>query len=485
MEPLATLLSEDAFAPIPIEHEITFQRAQDTYIAPCKPVMFSGLASNWPAMTRPEWRSLRDFTNKYDCEVPVVESKASDAYGNEERTRMRASEWAASLECSGVGEPSGGQTTGRKSYLKDFHFALRFPNDDSYSVPPIFCDDWLNAFHDARTLSCTKAPDDYRFLYASNARCWTPLHIDVLKSHSWSANVEGWKLWLFWEEDEMGKFYGGRSNELMESDLTTERQRVAIEQTIEHIENQRGEVLQRPVTESAESSSRMYCLQGPGDIVFVPSGVHHQVFNLSSPTISINHNWFGGAAIKRVWDFIKGELEAVRKEIADVGMQGAEFEQHCQLLLRAQCGFDLDDFGKLLLLKLKQMRAEGEETGQAQMPQLVTEDEYRTVPLARLTFCDPHESHLKRLPKDIIAHSRDQLNIVISEFLIDPYVSRYHDDVAGRRDGGSDTSDDRQKALALNGLTAESAATLHDKLARLADLYNVPRLTEWKTRDFS
>ncbi|GIL73240.1 hypothetical protein Vretifemale_3469 [Volvox reticuliferus] len=37
---------------------------------------------------------------------------------------------------------------------------------------------------------------DYRFCYLGPAGTWTPLHSDVLRSHSWSANVCGRKRWL-------------------------------------------------------------------------------------------------------------------------------------------------------------------------------------------------------------------------------------------------------------------------------------------------
>ncbi len=37
---------------------------------------------------------------------------------------------------------------------------------------------------------------DYRFVYLGPAGTWTPLHSDVLRSHSWSANVCGRKRWL-------------------------------------------------------------------------------------------------------------------------------------------------------------------------------------------------------------------------------------------------------------------------------------------------
>lgn len=41
-------------------------------------------------------------------------------------------------------------------------------------------------------------------------------------------------------------------------------------------------------------------VQGSGEAIFVPSGWHHQVHNLSPLVLSINHNWFGAACCGRV-----------------------------------------------------------------------------------------------------------------------------------------------------------------------------------------
>lgn len=38
---------------------------------------------------------------------------------------------------------------------------------------------------------------DYRFVYCGPAGSWTPLHSDVLRSYSWSANVAGRKRWVY------------------------------------------------------------------------------------------------------------------------------------------------------------------------------------------------------------------------------------------------------------------------------------------------
>lgn len=98
---------------------------------------------------------------------------------------------------------AGARTKDRPAaYIKDWHMCRDAPAvvaaDAVYSVPLPFADDWLNWYFDARTLAdCGENSSDYRFCYIGSARSWTPLHHDVLSSCSWSANVFGWKLWLF------------------------------------------------------------------------------------------------------------------------------------------------------------------------------------------------------------------------------------------------------------------------------------------------
>ena len=50
-------------------------------------------------------------------------------------------------------------------------------------------------------------------------------------------------------------------------------------------------------------------IQEPGDVIFVPSGWHHQVHNLED-TISINHNWFNGANIGNIFGDLKKGISA-------------------------------------------------------------------------------------------------------------------------------------------------------------------------------
>lgn len=87
-------------------------------------------------------------------------------------------------------------------------------------------------------------------------------------------------------------------------------------------------------------------IQQPGDILFVPSGWHHQVHNIDNIVLSINHNWFNASTLPSVWAFLQRELAAVRAAIADCrsvsdsSVYDDEWEWTCQKVMRANCTVD-------------------------------------------------------------------------------------------------------------------------------------------------
>lgn len=134
------------------------------------------------------------------------------------------------------GRPAG--SDGRLLYLKDFHLAAIRADAPAYRLPQYFSEDWLNAFFlagappagagfpgaapagaagaqaaseagaaaadataeagreaEGGAAAAGAATADYRFVYCGPAGSWTPLHADVLRSYSWSANVAGRKRW--------------------------------------------------------------------------------------------------------------------------------------------------------------------------------------------------------------------------------------------------------------------------------------------------
>jgi hypothetical protein len=157
-----------------------------------------------------------------------------------------------------------------------------------YSIPIYFQSDWLNE-------KClAENEDDFRFVYMGGDGTSTPLHMDVLGTYSWSANICGQKRWRF------SKPY-----------------------SIEFI-------------------------QEPGDILFVPSEWYHDVTNIGY-TISINHNWLNAFNIFRIWKHLCLTLDDIEHRIDDCrSIMSDTWYEHCQLILQANEGMNFASLYKLL-----------------------------------------------------------------------------------------------------------------------------------------
>ncbi|XP_060064308.1 2-oxoglutarate and iron-dependent oxygenase JMJD4-like [Ylistrum balloti] len=209
-------------------------------------------------------------------------------------------------------------------YLKDWHFTKAFPSYSAYSTPEYFLSDWMNEFWDSRA----DTDDDYRFVYMGPKGSWTPLHADVFRSFSWSANICGRKHWIFLAPGEEEKYrdkFGNLVYDINSDELNDPKKYPCFSQ----------------------STARIEVIQEPGEVIFVPSGWHHQVHNLED-TISINHNWMNGCNIYRCWKFLKQELCNVQREISDCqGMDG--WHEQCQLILKASSGIHYSEFYQYLV----------------------------------------------------------------------------------------------------------------------------------------
>lgn len=86
--------------------------------------------------------------------------------------------------------------------------------------------------------------------------------------------------------------------------------------------------------------------QRAGQTIFVPSGWHHQVWNLED-TISVNHNWFNGCNIHWIWTAIYGKFHDVLREIDDCKDMD-NFDEHCQLMLKSDFGLNFQMFLEIL-----------------------------------------------------------------------------------------------------------------------------------------
>nr|CAB3257713.1 jmjC domain-containing protein 4-like [Phallusia mammillata] len=271
--------------------------------------------------SRTEWvdesKPKLDFLSKTfgAAQVPVANCRKSE-YGSQPKQTWTVEQFITYWKnyCHAEKETCNTEC----HYLKDWHFTSDFPDYQAYFTPTFFSSDWLNEACDAKCFDCD---EDFRFVYMGPKGSWTPFHADVYRSFSWSANICGRKKWIFcrcgFEEKHRDKF----------GNLPFDVTEISKEHPDDFIE----------------------IFQEAGEVIFVPSGWHHQVHNLEN-TISINHNWINGSNLKRVWCFLQNELAAVEKEIDDCksGMTDEQWTNQCQMLMRANTGMNFADFLKLL-----------------------------------------------------------------------------------------------------------------------------------------
>lgn len=270
------------------------------------PVLFSipAIVDPWPVSRL--WRHHDGSLNKeyiikeYGNDiVPVSNSET----GLAERIMLR--DFISSLEHS-------------KNYLKDWHFYVSHPDRLLYSTPFLFQNDWINAFWAEKS---GEERSDYKFVYLGPPGSSTPFHCDVFGSFSWSVNITGYKMWRLLSPEHSKKCYHYhiKYQHLEDIDSFDEREYPFAKEALGHL---------------------IQVYQKPGDVLFVPSGWHHQVDNLEL-TLSINHNWCNEFNIQFMLEKLCKEYSTVTESIKDI-----EVEDHSvsQQLLKAWVGMDCEDF---------------------------------------------------------------------------------------------------------------------------------------------
>ncbi|XP_019610594.2 2-oxoglutarate and iron-dependent oxygenase JMJD4 isoform X2 [Rhinolophus sinicus] len=149
--------------------------------------------------------------------------------------------------------------------------------------------------------------------------CRSPFHADIFRSFSWSVNICGRKKWFFFppgQEEALRDCYGSLPYDVTASTLLDSRQ---------------------------HCSPPLEVTQEAGEMVFVPSGWHHQVHNLED-TISINHNWVNGCNLANMWHFLQQELRAVQREVSEWRDTMPDWHHHCQVIMKSCSGINFEEF---------------------------------------------------------------------------------------------------------------------------------------------
>ncbi|KAL8457905.1 hypothetical protein ACS0TY_034863 [Phlomoides rotata] len=208
---------------------------------------------------------------------------------------------------------------------------MEYPDYVAYNTPVFFLDDWLNlyldkyrmhddpeSYQERNEISCS----DYRFVYMGAKGTWTPLHADVFRSYSWSANICGRKQWYF---------------------LSPNQHHLVFDRYMKSCVYDIFEDVSKSKYPGFEKAIWWECTQEQNEIIFVPSGWYHQVHNMED-TISINHNWFNAYNISWVWDLLLREYHEAEGYIEDIKDICDDFEGLCQRNLAANAGMDFRDF---------------------------------------------------------------------------------------------------------------------------------------------
>ena len=295
-----------------IEDAISYEEFFENYLLKNRPCLFSSMHTSgwksrktWVLNSKPNISLLENVFKDYF--VPVVDCRKK-YYSSHEKCDMTFSKFCEYWK----------SRKDKVLYLKDWH--CQKVSSGIYEVPQYFQSDWLNEYWDYKD----GGEDDYRFVYIGVKDSWTPFHIDVFQSYSWSANICGLKKWILYapgEEDNLRDKFGE-----LPFDVTLK-------------EN-------KSFTSASISPQPLTVYQREGEIIFVPSGWHHQVLNIED-TISVNHNWINACSITYMYKYLCLELEKVKCEIADCrDMDG--FENHCQIMMNASLGIDFREFYKML-----------------------------------------------------------------------------------------------------------------------------------------
>ncbi|MBN3299281.1 JMJD4 protein, partial [Amia calva] len=290
------------------------------YLLPnCPCVLAGSLTQEWPCRKlwvtgegKPDFqRLLHDFG---DAQVPVADCSVKEYNANPKQIlpfRDYIAYWKEYIQL-GHSSPKG------CLYLKDWHMHRQFPEHSVYRTPVYFSSDWLNEYWDSIEV------DDYRFVYMGPKGSWTPFHADVFRSYSWSANVCGRKKWLLYppgQEEYLKDCHGNLAFDVTSPVLQDEKLYPQYHKACQPLE----------------------VIQEAGEVIFVPSGWHHQVYNLED-TISINHNWLNACNLDIVWQFLQGELSAVQSEIEEWRSTMENWHQHCQVIMKSCTGIDYGEF---------------------------------------------------------------------------------------------------------------------------------------------
>ncbi|MFT5478524.1 MAG: hypothetical protein ACI8Y8_003892 [Planctomycetota bacterium] len=249
---------------------LTEREFREEYLKPKRALILQGEVEQWPAYRKWTWDFFREQYGKLDMPtgvcfgekqtVPMAEFVDYVLAHAKQQTESPDDEIPRYLE---------------GWYFRDEHAELM----QDFRMPPCFGDDWFRTRYPQKI-----APNATGILIGSTGS-YTKLHADGQYSHNWLAQISGRKRWMLIDGRQIQSVY------------KTQAEVAGSYEGIDH-----------PDMEAfLEKNEVLYheCVTEPGDLLFFPSRVFHQVVGLE-PSISLTHNWFNQSNAARVyWQMFK------------------------------------------------------------------------------------------------------------------------------------------------------------------------------------
>jgi len=245
--------------------DLTEREFREEYLKPRRALILQGEVEQWPAFTK--W-TLDFFRETYgDLELPT--GKVFQPQG---AMKVRDFvDYIRDFERERLANPSDDFPR----YVEGWYFRHAFPElEQDFRFPPCFGPDWFVSRYPQRI-----NPKGTGILIGTTGS-YTKLHVDGQHTHNWLAQISGRKRWMLVDGKELAPVYKTRA---------------------EAAGNYKG--IDHPdLAAYLEHHPVHYydCITEPGDLIFFPGFVFHQVVGLS-PSVSLTHNWFNGANAARVY----------------------------------------------------------------------------------------------------------------------------------------------------------------------------------------
>ncbi|KAL0344860.1 UNVERIFIED_CONTAM: F-box protein [Sesamum radiatum] len=225
---------------------------------PNKPVLLEGCLDNWPAMGKWDREYLIEVCGDARFSVGPVEMKLEDYFMYSDQVKEE-----------------------RPLYLFDPKFADKVPQLGlDYEVPEYFNEDLFSVLGNERP--------DYRWIIIGPAGSGSSFHIDPNSTSAWNAVIRGSKKWVLFPPDVVPP------GVLPSPDGAEVACPVSIIEWFMNFYNATKSWKKRPIE----------CVCKAGEVIFVPNGWWHLVFNLED-SVAITQNFVSRRNLLNVLDFLK------------------------------------------------------------------------------------------------------------------------------------------------------------------------------------